>query len=401
MSDSAVTWRILAAPASFKGSLTAAQAGEAIRRGLLQVLPSAEVHVVPLGDGGEGTVEALYRARGGTLRKARVTGPLGEETVEATWAVLDGNGPTAVIEMAQASGLPLVPLARRDPLVTTTAGTGELLREALDAGVEHILVGLGGSATVDGGLGLARVLGFRLLDRQGRPVPPGGRGLLELHRIDAGNLDPRLARVRVTALADVESPLVGPDGAAVVFGPQKGADDKTVELLARGLENFARIATRDLDLSVDLTTIPGGGAAGGLGAGLVAFCGAEIISGIDYVMEAAGLAGKAASADLVLTGEGQLDGQSPRGKACAGVARVARLAGRPVIVLVGSVRGEGEAVEALGLDGVLPVTPGPMTLIQAMEGAEIYVEEAAARLARLLLAGRRIFRSGSPAREKK
>ncbi len=381
-------WRVLVCPASFKGSLLAGAAGEAIRRGLVRIWPSAEIRVVPLADGGEGTVEALRQALGGQIRTALVTGPLGAEMVTATWATLDGR--TAVVEMAQAAGLPLVPPGRRDPMVTTTAGVGELIRDALGSGAGTILVGLGGSATVDGGLGAVRALGAALLDARGRPVPPGGRGLIGLDRIDVTGLDPRLAGVEILALADVTNPLVGPEGAARVFGPQKGADAATVVLLERGLENFAQVARRDLGLSYDLGAIPGGGAAGGLGAALAAFCRARIVSGIDYVMAATGLAGIVAWADLVITGEGQLDGQSRRGKACSGVARVAAAAGRPVVALVGSVKGEDEAIEGLGLAGILPVPAGPMTLVEAMDGAARHLEASGARLARLLSAGRKL-----------
>lgn len=387
-----MTWRVLVAPASFKGSLSAAAVGEAVRCGFQQVSPVAEVKVVPLGDGGEGTVDALHRAVGGRVRAALVTGPLGAETVPAHLVLL-GDGRTAILEMAQASGLPLVAAGHRNPMLTTTAGTGELIREGLDAGATRILVGLGGSATVDGGLGAMRALGAALLDDRGRPVPAGGRGLLELDRIDVSGLDPRLVGVRVTALADVDNPLVGEDGAARVFGPQKGADPDMVDVLDRGLANLARVARRDLGLSFDPATLPGGGAAGGLGAALAAFLKAEIVSGIDYVLETVGLAEQVAWADLVVTGEGQLDGQSRRGKACAGVARLARRVGRPVVVLVGSVRDEADAVRELGLDAVLPVVPGPMTLVQAMTGAAAYVEQAAARLARLLMTGRSLPRS--------
>jgi len=382
-----LSWKVLVASASFKGSLSALEAGEAIRRGFAQAVPLAVVRVVPLADGGEGTVEALCRAVGGQMRTAPVTGPLGSETVQARWAILSGGA--AVIEMAQASGLPLVTPGRRDPMATTTAGTGELIREAVAAGCRSVLVGLGGSATVDGGLGAMRALGAGFLDEQGRPVPPGGRGLLHLHRIDPTGLDPRLSGVSFTVLADVDNPLTGPDGAARVFGPQKGADPDAVVALDRGLANLARVAGRDLG-SPNLATLPGGGAAGGLGLALVAFLGARIVSGIDYVMEAAGLAEQMAWADIVVTGEGQLDGQSRRGKACSGVARLAGALGRPVVAIVGAVVGENEAVQVLGLDAVLPVPTGPVSLVQAMAGATGYLEAAGARLARLLLTGGRL-----------
>lgn len=387
--------RVLVAPASFKGSLSASHVGEAIRRGLARVLLEAEVRVVPLADGGEGTVEALHSALGGELRRARVTGPLGPDPVEAVWLLLPDDG-TAVVEMAQASGLPLVPPERRDPMLTTTTGTGELIREALDAGCRRVLVGLGGSATVDGGLGAVRALGVALLDDRGRPVPAGGRGLLALERVEVSGLDPRVRETSFVALADVDNPLVGPEGAARVFGPQKGADEAAVAALERGLERLASILRRDLALPFDPATLPGGGTAGGLGLALAAFLGARIVRGIDEVMAAARLEEAVRWADLVVTGEGQLDGQSPRGKVCSGVARVARAAGRPVVALVGGVKDEAEVVAAVGLDALLPVPPRPIALEEAMAGAVHYLEEAAARLARLLLAGRRL-RGGPPA----
>jgi glycerate kinase len=234
-----------------------------------------------------------------------------------------------------------------------------------------------------------RALGAGFLDEQGRPVPPGGRGLLHLHRIDPAGLDPRLSGVSFTVLADVDNPLTGPDGAARVFGPQKGADPDAVVALDRGLANLARVAARDLG-SPNLATLPGGGAAGGLGLALVAFLGARIVSGIDYVMEATGLAEQMAWADIVVTGEGQLDGQSRHGKACSGVARLAGAVGRPVVAIVGAVVGENEAVQVLGLDAVLPVPTGPVSLVQAMAGATGYLEAAGTRLARLLLIGGRL-----------
>ncbi|HZD02855.1 MAG TPA: glycerate kinase [Actinomycetes bacterium] len=322
--------RVLVAPDKFEGSLTAAEAASAIEAGLLRARPDAEVVRLPVGDGGAGTLSALLAA-GFERVPVRATGPTGEP-VDAAIAL---RGERAFVEMAEASGLRRLPGGRRAPLDATTYGTGELIRAALDLGARELVLGIGGSATTDGGAGMASALGVRFLDQAGRPLPPGGAALLRLARIDAGGVDPRIKGVRVTVAADVDNPLVGPQGAAAVYGPQKGASPQDVLLLDSALRRYARVL--QADLGVDLADAPGAGAAGGLGAGAMAFLGAGLRSGIDMVLELVGFDDAVAGADLVVTGEGKIDFQSLRGKAPFGVARAAAAHGVPVVALGGVV----------------------------------------------------------------
>ncbi len=293
--------KILVAPQALKGSLDAPAVAAAIAAGLRRALPDVEIVALPIADGGEGTVEALVAATGGSVRHSRVTGPLGEP-VQARFGLLgaraDEDGPTAIIEMAAASGLPLVPEDRRDPRVTTTYGTGELMLAALEAGARHLLVGIGGSATNDGGAGMAQALGAHLLDAAGHELPRGGAALAHLARIDVAGLDPRLHGGDITVLSDVENPLCGPHGASAVFGPQKGATQAMVSELDTALAHYAAILRHDL--GADVADRPGAGAAGGLGAGLMAFLGARLRPGAEAVLEAIGLAGHLAGAALAV-----------------------------------------------------------------------------------------------------
>jgi len=344
-----MTARVLVAPQEFKGSLTAREAAEAIVAGLRAAMPDADVVALPLADGGPGTVEALVSATGGELRRAEARDPLGR-VVEARWGVL-GTRPTAAIEMAAASGLTLLDEAERDPTRTSTAGTGDLLLTALSAGFDRILIGMGGSATNDGSAGLAQALDARLLDADGNELPPGGSALIRLASIDLAARDSRLARADIVAMTDVTNPLCGPDGASLVYGPQKGASPEVARQLDEALAHYAEIIERDL--GVDVRSIPGAGAAGGLGAGLVAFCGAKIESGFDVVAETVGLHSKIAAADVVVTGEGRLDRQSAFGKTTAGVARMAGAANKPVLAIVGSV--EEGAYDSF--DAILAISP--------------------------------------------
>ena len=374
--------RIVVAPDSFKGSASAREVAEAIADGLRRALPSVEIETVPMADGGEGTVEALVEATGGRYVEVQATGPLGEP-VRARFGLL-GDGETAVIEMAAASGLPLVPPHRRDPMVTTTYGTGELIRAALDRGARRIVIGIGGSATVDGGVGMAQALGARFLDAGGRDIGPGGGTLAHLDRIDLSGLDPRLRATEVLVACDVTNPLYGPDGAAPVFGPQKGATPEMVAVLDANLRHLADVIRRDLGL--DVSTLPGGGAAGGLGAGLVAFCSARLRPGVELVIETVGLERRLQGADLAVTGEGALDRQTPYGKTPAGVGRLARRLGIPAVAIVGSI-GEGvdrEILDACGLSGVLSIVPRPMALEAAVRQAVPLLRQAAERLGWLL-----------------
>jgi len=325
--------RVLVAPDKFRGTLTAAQAARAIAAGWRRARPHDDLAEVPMADGGEGTLDALAQALAGEIRRLRVHGPL-MDPVEAGYAIASGpTGRIAVVEMARASGLELIAEARRDPKRTTTWGTGELIHVALRETPAQIVVCIGGSATNDGGAGMAQALGVRLLDAEGREIVPGGAALLDLARIDASRLNPAVSRTRFVVASDVDNPLTGPQGASAVFGPQKGATPDDVVLLDRALAHFAAVVHRDL--GIDVRDVPGAGAAGGMGAGLVAFLGAHLRPGAEVVMEAVGLPERLGRADLAITGEGKLDEQSLHGKAPAGVIRAAREAGVPVVVLCG------------------------------------------------------------------
>lgn len=325
--------RVLAAPDKFRGTLTAAQAASAIAAGWRRERPSDEVDEVPMADGGEGTLDALVAALGGEIRSVGVSGPLGDPVDASFGMIVTPSGPTAVIELARASGLALVGEARRNPLRASSRGTGELVLAAAREGAGEILVCLGGSASTDGGAGIAAALGVRLLDRAGRPVPDGGRGLLELDRVDATGLEQVVRRIRFVVACDVDDPLTGPRGAAPVYGPQKGASPDDVLLLERALAHYAAVIHRDL--GIDLRALPGGGAAGGAGAGLVAFLGARLRPGVAVVMDALDVRRRVASADVLVTGEGRLDASSLRGKVISGLLVEAQRAGIPMAVLCG------------------------------------------------------------------
>lgn len=370
--------KVLIAPDSFKESLSARAVAEAIAAGWARVYPDAELLLCPMADGGEGTVDAVLAATGGERQQTEVSGPLGDP-VQATWGLLPGQ--RAVIEMAEASGLHLVEPARRDVLTASSYGTGELIRAALDAGVRRIVLGLGGSATNDGGAGLLCALGVRMLDVDGRDLPAGGAALARLRHIDLTGLDTRLAQVEVLVAADVDNPLCGPRGASAVFGPQKGASPAQVAQLDAALGHYADVMTATL--GEDLRDQPGVGAAGGLGFAAKAVLKAAFRPGIQLVAELAGLAEALQDADLVITGEGRLDGQSLHGKTPVGVARLARAAGVPVIALAGSL-GEGyQRLYAEGIGAAFSLAPGPLSLEQAMAEAGPQLSARAADLARL------------------
>jgi len=335
--------RIVVAPDKFAGTLTAEQAARAIEAGLLRARPDAEVVRVPVGDGGAGTLAAVLAA-GFERVPLSATGPTGEP-VAAAIAV---RGDEAFVEMAEASGLARLPGGVFDPLGASTYGTGELVRAALDRGARRIVLGIGGSATSDGGAGMAAALGVRFLDADGAPLPPGGAALLRLASIDAAGLDPRVAAVKVTLASDVDNPLVGPDGAAAVYGPQKGAGPDQVLLLDSALRRYARVLAAELGL--DLAATPGAGAAGGLGAGAIAFLGSRVRPGIELVLDLVGFGAALAGAGLVVTGEGKLDAQSLRGKAPLGVARAATAEGVPVVALAGVVEVARRELRAAGFE---------------------------------------------------
>lgn len=376
--------RVVIAPDKFKGSLTALEAAEAMARGLSRVDPSAEIDRVPMADGGEGTVAALVAATGGSYRTVTVTGPLGDPVV-ASFGLL-GDGRTAVLEMASASGLWLVPPALRDPLRATTRGTGQLLLAALEAGARRVIVGIGGSATNDGGAGLGQALGFRLLDTHGRELEPGGGELDRLARIERTDQVAVLGSATIAVACDVTNPLCGPRGASAVYGPQKGATPEMVERLDRNLGHFADIVARDLDVAV--RDIPGSGAAGGLGGGLVAFAGGRLEGGVNLVIEAVNLRERLHAADLCLTGEGALDGQSAFGKTAVGVARLAHSLRCPTLAIAGSIGPGAEAVLEQGVDAYFSICPGPVPIDVAIEKASELLENATAQAVRAFLAGR-------------
>lgn len=368
--------------------------------GAKRARPDVDVDVCPMADGGEGTAAAVAAAAGGEMIDEVVCGPLPGQSVAAQWAYLprgvpgpshgmeeldgflDPGVPTAVIEMAQASGLALVPEGSRDPTKTSTLGTGELIRLALDAGCRQVIVGIGGSGTVDGGTGMAAALGCRFLDRDGRELAAVGGSMEKIDIIDTSGLDTRLRQTGFLVASDVDSPLVGESGAARVFGPQKGAGPAQVEALERGLGKLAQAIS--VSLGTDVLEVPGAGAAGGLGAGLVAFCGARITSGAMLVAGMARLGERVGRADLVLTGEGSYDSQTVRGKVPAAVIEIARRHGVPVVVIAGTLAGDrGESLGG-GAAAYCPL-PGPMELSAAMDGAAEHLESGTCRLLRLLV----------------
>jgi len=376
--------KVVIAPQGFKGSLDATTVSQAIEQGVKRALPQAVTVLKPMADGGEGTVRALISASGGEIVTTRVTGPLGDK-VAAEWGIFPDRS-SAVIEMAAASGITLVPSASLNPMLAATYGTGELIWAALERGCRKIIVGLGGSATNDGGAGMAQAIGVRLLDKDGRDLSPGGAVLIRLHHIDISGIDARIAGSEIIAATDVTNPLCGEQGSSAVYGPQKGATPETVKLLDAALEHYADVIKRDL--GIDVKNVPGAGAAGGLGAGLLAFTGARIVSGVEMVIEASGLVDELRDADLVFTGEGRLDGQSAYGKVPVGVARRAKKLGVPVIAITGSIGKGYESIYGLGVDSVQVIAPGPLSLDESMANAEPLIVDSAERAMRLFLAGR-------------
>lgn len=375
--------KIVIAPDSYKGSLTAAEVARAMEVGVRRLYPEAETVLVPMADGGEGTVQALVDATGGCLVAATVTGPLGAP-VEATFGIL-GDGMTAVIEMASASGLPLVSPESRNPMVTTTYGTGELIRLALDHGCTRLIIGIGGSATNDGGAGMAMALGAGLLDARDQAIKLGAQGLAMLERIDLTGFDQRLAGCTVTVACDVDNPMTGPRGASVVFGPQKGATPEMVEQLDALLHHWSEVLRTCLGREVE--HVPGSGAAGGLGGGLMALLSATLRPGVGLVAEAVGLRKRMEGAGLCLTGEGRTDEQTAHGKTPMGVAQIAKAYGIPVLCLSGGLGSGYEAVYQVGIDAVMSIVPGPITLQQAVDAGPVLIADAVERTLRVARIG--------------
>ncbi|HEY5975693.1 MAG TPA: glycerate kinase [Geobacteraceae bacterium] len=372
--------KIVIAPDSYKESLSALQVATDIEAGFREVFPDAEYIKLPMADGGEGTVAAMVAATGGTFVEMNVTGPLGEP-VKASYG-LTGDGKTAIVEMAAASGLTLVTPALRNPLKTTTYGTGELIKAALDTGVCNVIIGIGGSATNDGGAGMLQALGVKLLDHGGHDIGFGGGELANLERIDISGMDHRLLACRIEAACDVDNPLTGPLGASAVFGPQKGATPEMVAQLDAILSRYADLISRDLGLQV--ASVPGAGAAGGMGAALLAFCGAQLRPGVEIVMEAVGLEARVRDADLVITGEGRMDSQTIHGKTPIGVARVAKRYGKPVIGIAGSLATDACEVHKHGIDAVFSVLNRVSTVAEALSHASENVRAASRNIAATL-----------------
>lgn len=371
--------RIVIAPDSFKGSLSSLEVAEAMERGVKRVLPESTTILLPLSDGGEGLVDSLVVASGGNLLEYEVQGPLGSPVL-AQMGLL-GDGKTAVIEMAQASGLTLITEEERNPLITSTFGTGQLIEKALDLGCTKLVIGLGGSATNDGGLGMAQALGFRFLDKKGQPLGSGGAELARLATIDTGHVDPRLHNVQIEVACDVDNPLTGPQGASHIYGPQKGATPEMVEFLDKALANYDRVLQKDLGQDVGLT--PGAGAAGGLGAALMALVGGKLVSGIELVLKVLGFAEKTKGAQLVLTGEGKFDAQSAYGKVPVGVGRQSLKLGVPVVVVAGTVLPDAEVLHGEGITAYFSILNKPMSLQEAMDNGAELVENQVAEVMRL------------------
>ncbi|KOO03224.1 glycerate kinase [Vibrio nereis] len=369
--------KVVIAPDSYKESLTAMEVASAIERGFKQVMPDACYVKLPMADGGEGTVQALVEATGGKVVSASVMDPLGRAT-DGFYGLL-GDDETAVIEMAAASGLHLVDEGERNPLITTTYGTGQLIKAALDAGSTHIIIGIGGSATNDGGLGMVQALGAKCLDKQGVELPFGGGALSELASIDLSNLDPRLRHVTLEIACDVDNPLCGPKGASQVFGPQKGATLDMVETLDANLAYYADVIEKTTGRKV--VDLPGAGAAGGLGAAFLGLFDVTLRPGIEIVIDAVNLHDAVKDADLVITGEGKIDSQTIHGKTPVGVARVAKQHQVPVIAIAGCVSADHKVVHQHGIDAVFSVVPGAVDLATALQDAKRNVEIASRNVA--------------------
>ena len=364
--------KIVIAPQEFKESLRGIEIARAMREGVIRVWPDAETELVPVADGGDGTLQSLVDASDGEIMSATVDDPLGRP-IDAIWGAL-GDGQTAVIEMARSSGLAILTPEERNPLITTTYGVGELMLQALDAGYRHLIIGIGGSATNDGGAGMAQALGARLLDADGNELARGGGALTELDRIDVSSLDPRLSETTIDVACDVNNPLCGETGASAIFGPQKGADPETVKYLDAALHRFGELLERDL--VQDVMMVPGAGAAGGLGAGLMAFTNARLRPGADIVIDALDLDARLEGASLVIVGEGQTDRSTIFHKAPVAVAQRAKVQGTPVIAISGSLGDGYQQVHEHGIDAAFSILDCCMTLEDAMAATAELVTKA-------------------------
>jgi glycerate kinase len=354
--------KIVVAPDSFKGSLTAVEVADAIGQGVREIFPEAEIVKIPMADGGEGTVQCLVNVTGGEILKEKVIGPLGGEVL-AHYGILRDKK-TAIIEMAEASGLTLVPENKRNPLITTTYGTGQLIKAALEQGCRKMVIGIGGSATNDGGAGMVQALGAKLLDKEEKEIGFGGRELKKIYRIDISYLDNRVSDTKVLIASDVSNPLCGPKGASRIYGPQKGATPEIIEELDKSLAHFTEVIKRDLNK--DVKNVPGAGAAGGLGASLMAFLDAELRPGIEIMIEIVKLEQAIKDADLVITGEGKIDSQTIYGKVPIGVAKIAKKYNIPVIAVAAIIGDDAEIVRQYGISSLISVSGTPMRLDESL-----------------------------------
>ncbi|WP_406612474.1 glycerate kinase [Acinetobacter schindleri] len=370
------------APDSFKESMSAEQACQAMQRGVLQVFPDACCIAVPMADGGEGTVEALLRSLDGQGITCMVTGPLVTQQVSTYFAIVD-YGRTAVLEMAKANGIHLLAAEQRNPMLTSTYGTGEMIKQALDRGIEKIIIGLGGSVTNDGGAGMAQALGVQFFNSTGEAIQVCGGNLDQINQIDISQLDARLKNTEILIASDVNNPLCGPNGASAIFGPQKGATPEMLQQLDRNLNHYANLVEASLGISIK--NVAGSGAAGGLGFGLMAFADAKLQSGVELIIEQSRLAEKIAQADYVLTGEGKIDSQTALGKTPFGVAQVAQQFNKPVLAFAGLV---GEGIESLfdaGFSQIVGINPPDCSLEEALKNGEVNLEKAVSKTIKNIL----------------
>jgi len=371
--------KILICPDSFKGCLSAIVAGNTIKKGMQKVLPHAQYTVLPMADGGEGTVDALLFAIGGKKYRAIVSDPLGRK-IQAEYAILsDGTG---VMEMASASGLPLLKQSERNPLITSSFGTGQLIKEMAKRNLTSILIGVGGSATVDGGMGMAMAIGVKFYSKNGKQLRQGGGFLGNLSNIDISGIDEKIKKIKITVLCDVKNPLTGKYGASRVFAPQKGATEQMAKLLEKNLSHFAEIIRKQL--KKDIENVPGSGAAGGIAAGLMAFLDAKLVEGSRYIAEKLNLEKHMKNCDFVITGEGKIDGQTKFGKAILPVIETAKKFNVPVIALCGQKSSDAEILRKYGLTSIFSIVPGPVTLEESLRNAEKFLIKTSQELAYLI-----------------
>lgn len=372
--------KILIAPDSFKDCLPASEVALSIELGIRKVFPDAKIIKIPLADGGEGTVEALVNATGGEIINIQVHDPLMRK-IDSFFGIL-GNRKTAIIEMAAASGIELLTEKERNPWLTTTFGTGELIKAALDFGCQTILIGIGGSATVDGGAGMVQALGVELLDKKNKSIAKGGKGLAQLNTINTDTLDIRLKGKKIWVACDVKNPLLGENGAAKVYGSQKGANPEMINKLEQNLAHYSEVI--ETQLGIAIANIPGTGAAGGLGAGFMAFLNAELKPGFELISEIVHLAEQIVNADLVITAEGKIDYQTRFGKTPAGVAGIAKNFNKPLLAFAGSLGPRVESLNELGFTSIIPITDKPMSLQESITNAGELLMNAAERTMRIL-----------------